>query len=162
MKNRFIEMANVLKMDTELPMNIWIDSEGAYIKSGHAKRIKFQLNKAISIQKGNFATVALYNSEIVDKEKVLKKRNCELTARDMKEVENFVYNNNFGLSCACDMILSEKQILNNMIVGGDLASESEIAKVKSDLQDVILKLYEKGYYDSDPRMKELAEKAMME
>ena len=60
------------------------------------------------------------------------------------------------------MILSEKQILNNMIVGGDLASESEIAKVKSDLQDVILKLYEKGYYDSDPRMKELAEKAMME
>ena len=49
-----------------------------------------------------------------------------------------------------------------MIVGGDLASESEIAKVKSDLQDVILKLYEKGYYDSDPRMKELAEKAMME
>lgn len=39
MKNRFIEMANVLKMDTELPMNIWIDSEGAYIKGGHAKRI---------------------------------------------------------------------------------------------------------------------------
>ena len=129
MKNRFIEMANILKMDTELPMNIWIDSEGAYIKGGHAKRIKFQLNKAIGIQKGNFATVALYNSEVVDKEKVLKKRNCELTTRDMKEVENFVYNNNFGLSCACDMILSEKQILNNMIVGGDLASESEIAKV---------------------------------
>ena len=92
MKNRFIEMANVLKMDTELPMNIWIDSEGDYIKGGHAKRIKFQLNKAIGIQKGNFATVALYNSEVVDKEKVLKKRNCELTTRDMKEVENFVYN----------------------------------------------------------------------
>lgn len=162
MNNRLLEMANVLKMDTELPMNIWIDSEQAYVKGKHSKRIKFQLNHAINIQKNNFGSISLYNCEVVDKDKILKKRNCELSLRDMKEVENFVYNNNFGLSCCCDMILSEKQILNHMILGGDLASESEVNKVKNELQDIILKLYESGYYDSDKTLKELAFKALEE
>jgi hypothetical protein len=49
-----------------------------------------------------------------------------------------------------------------MIIGGELASESEINKVKNDLQNIILKLYEKGYYDSDEKLKTLALKALEE
>jgi hypothetical protein len=40
------EMANFLKNQTGLPVNVWVDTLGSYKKGGHAERIKFQNSKA--------------------------------------------------------------------------------------------------------------------
>lgn len=142
------EMANYQKRDTGLNMNIWIDKQVSYKKSGHFKRMKIQLNHGNIVQKENFASVSLFDSKLVNKEKTLKQKNCELTTLDVREAENFATNNNFGLCCIADCLLTESEFLQNIIKGGDLKLSEEIKLVENKIKRLLLSNLNKGYYDS--------------
>lgn len=53
------EMSNKNKAKTHLPMNIWIDEAQTYLKGGHSKRIKFQLNHSNKMNLTEFGDMDL-------------------------------------------------------------------------------------------------------
>ena len=159
---RFFEMANVRQLKTGLPMIVWVDTSKTYIDGGHYKRMKFQLNTANKTQKENFATVSLADCKVVDREDVLNQKNCELSLRDLTEVENFVYNNNFALRWCADELLDDSDLIENLIKGGKLASESEIESTKKTVQNLIKYYLDNGVYDGDKTLISLANKALSE
>ena len=64
--DRFCEMSNYRKRKTGLPVNVWIDQAENYKDGGHAKRIKFQINKADRYQ--NNSCPMLLDGSIPDDE----------------------------------------------------------------------------------------------
>lgn len=143
-------------------MIVWVDTSKTYIDGGHYKRMKFQLNTANNTQKGNFASVSLADCKVVDREDVLNQKNCELTSRDLTEVENFVYNNNFALRWCADELLDDSDLIENLIKGGKLANESEIESTKKNVQNLIKYYLDNGVYDGDKTLISLAKKALSE
>lgn len=161
-EERFFEMANVRQLKTGLPMIVWVDTSKTYIDGGHYKRMKFQLNTANKTQKENFATVSLADCKVVDREEVLNQRNCELSSKDLTEVENFVYNNNFALRWCADELLDDSDLIENLIKGGKLASESEIEETKRKVQNLIKYYLDNGVYDGDKTLIKLVNVALNE
>ena len=90
-KSHLEEMVNCRPNKTGLPMNIWIDETGAYLNGGHAKRIKFQINKNPLFQTSNSCPILL-DGTIPEKVFNMVKNNKEykLTADDIEMVSNFV------------------------------------------------------------------------
>lgn len=81
MKILLQEIANFSKLDTQLPVNIWVDGYQSYRNGKHYKRIKFQLNKTNKVQKENFAVISLVDASVINEEKVLKQKNCKITKK---------------------------------------------------------------------------------
>ena len=63
---KFSEMANIYQDETDLPVNIWIDTAKEYISGKHAKRIKFQTNTGGNIG-GQPTCPMMLNGEIPPK-----------------------------------------------------------------------------------------------
>jgi len=116
------EMSNRRKDQTGLPVNIWIDEAQAYIKGGHSKRIKFQLNKADKISNQPFASMDL--DGVVHKGPHFKELNT-LSEKDIQQVRNFVLNNSYALSKVADEDIYMEDFDKVMIKGGDLVDNKE-------------------------------------
>jgi hypothetical protein len=60
------EMANILKRDSGLPVNIWVDNSGKDRLNKHSPdRIKFQNNKANKIQPDALIPISVHNNMVV-------------------------------------------------------------------------------------------------
>ena len=91
------EMSNKNKAKTHLPMNIWIDEAQTYLKGGHSKRVKFQLNHSNKMNLTEFGTMDLDGN--------LHPNNLdigELSTSDIKQLRNFVLNNKYMLEHVAD------------------------------------------------------------
>jgi hypothetical protein len=85
--NRIIyEMATLRKMSTGLPVNLYLDDNGAWKKSGHWKRIKFQPDP------GNRpVTKNMVSMSIEDDPKILQKNaKIALSAQEIEKIKLFV------------------------------------------------------------------------
>ena len=80
-------MANIYQDETDLPVNIWIDTAKEYISGKHAKRIKFQTNTDGNIG-GQPTCPMMLNGEIPPK---ILKRN-KIDTQFISAVRNFVCN----------------------------------------------------------------------
>ncbi len=147
--SRLKEMANYQKRDLSLPVNIWLDKGKTYQRGGHYKRVKFQINYANSIQKRNFASISLDTNKVINKKKVLKRRNCEIDNDTVHKVETFCANNNFALSALADEILSESEFLTVVIKGGEVKTEEDRTEAKEHTKEIIKRNLENKTYDSD-------------
>lgn len=140
-------MANFSKLDTLLPVNIWVDGYQSYKRGKHYKRIKFQLNTANRIQKDNFATISLVDASVIDEEKILKQKNCKISKKEIKQVQNFVKNNLFALNWIEDGVITESNLLQVMIKGGILQSNIIIEAAELNTCDIIAKHIQENDYD---------------
>lgn len=118
------EMAGLKKRDTGLPVNLWIDDMGTYIKGRHAKRIKFQANKGNS--QGGQPTIPMMLNGEIPKPAFSSIRNSELSSSDIEEIKNFVLNNSEALSVLADGYISFSEFISLMIKNGEEATDQEI------------------------------------
>jgi hypothetical protein len=120
------EMANKFKEETLLPMNIWIDEAGSYVRGRHGKRIKFQLNKADDFEIGNTGSMD-FDGNIYPPHLQIRK----LKEQDLRELRNFVHNNRYALERIADQEVRLYKIWPDMIKGGEIASEVDINTLKT-------------------------------
>ena len=113
-------MANIYQDETDLPVNIWIDTAKEYISGKHAKRIKFQTNTGGNIG-GQPTCPMMLNGEIPPK--ILKRNNID--TQFISAVRNFVLNNRFALEKAADELIRDSEFKQIMIKSGEIASTEE-------------------------------------
>jgi hypothetical protein len=109
--SHLIEMSNLLKRDTGLPVNIWLDSSQLYIRGGHSKRIKFQSNRGNKLDNYELITMT-----IEDNPKVIGTKNLHLSWKDVKLIKQFVINNKEALERLADMDISFLEFTKMMIL----------------------------------------------
>lgn len=131
--DRFCEMSNYRKRKTGLPVNVWIDQAENYKDGGHAKRIKFQINKADRYQ--NNSCPMLLDGSIPDNEYQKAKANKEfsISNSEINEVKNFVINNSYALDKVADQLIYEDEFDKVFIHGGAPASEEAKNKLKTEV-----------------------------
>lgn len=148
MKQNLQEMANYSKLETKLPVNIWIDTGGTYRNGRRYKRIKFQLDKSIRMHSRSFGIISLADGKVVDREKTLARKDCELKEKDLKQLENFVQNNFFALSQIGEGFISANDFLKNlMIEGPGLQSEVLQKEAISKTCEKIMQYMQKDCYN---------------
>ena len=134
-RNQFVcEMANKSKLETLLPMNIWIDEAQQYVDGRHSKRVKFQLDTSGKLHKNNLGSMDL-NGVVRDPKTEGEIR--ELDAGDIRALRNFVHNNKYALEHVADMDIWLFQIWPDFIKGGELASEEEIATLNAKVDEIM-------------------------
>jgi hypothetical protein len=85
------EMAGLKKPDSGLPVNLWLDDSGAYIRGRHAKRIKFQGDYGNKTNAGNMFSMTISRDDPQIPVKQLPK--LRLPAKDIDLIKIFVKNN---------------------------------------------------------------------
>lgn len=137
-KSWIYSMANIRKRRSGLPMNIWVDENKEYLKGGHGKRIKFQINHADSIQEDFLATITLDGEIIKD---TYNKKESELNSKDLKQVINFTLNNAYALSVLSDGgVFDISDFLDVMIKGGKPATPEQIEEQHEKVLEILMKL----------------------
>ena len=126
------EMSNKYKEETGLPMNIWIDETKTYVRGGHGKRIKFQLNTADDFDASECGSMDL-NGNIHPKNLRIK----GLKSKDIQKLRNFVLNNKYALEHVADQDLWLYKVWPSMIMGGEPASYEEISKLNLKVDELI-------------------------
>lgn len=116
-------MANRRKVQTGLPVNIWIDEKKAYVDGGHWKRIKFQLNHGDKTFHQPDACMDLEGNVVAS---TFNESDSELNSKDIKAVSNFVKNNSYALDKVADEDIYMDQFDEVMIKGGEPASHEQI------------------------------------
>lgn len=120
-------MANRRPHQTGIPVNIWIDEAGAYKDGGHWKRIKFQLNHSSKVHEQPEASMDL-NGEVI--EDTYDKTVSEISKKEIREVSNFVKNNQYALDKVADEYIFMDQFDQVMIKGGKPATKEQIEEQK--------------------------------
>lgn len=115
------EMANKWRKETRLPMNIWLDESQTYLRGRHSKRIKFQLNTSDKL-KPDFVGSMDFDGNIFPRTLEITK----LRRRDLEQLRNFVHNNRHALEMLADMKVWLASIWDDMIKGGNLATEEQV------------------------------------
>ena len=107
------EMSALHKVDTGLPVNLWIDNSSSYKRSGHWKRIKFQGDYGNRMSYTNLVSMSISsNPEIFPSSKPVK-----LPAKDIERIKQFVINNEKILSDLADEKISWKDFFSKLIRG---------------------------------------------
>lgn len=128
-------MANIRKRRSGLPVNIWVDESREYLKGGHGKRIKFQINHADTIQKEFLASITL-NGEVI--KETYNNAKSELNASDIKQIINFTLNNAYALNVLSDGdVFDIGDFLEVMIPGGKPATSEQIEEQKQKVLKII-------------------------
>lgn len=126
-------MANCRSKKTGLPMNIWIDETGSYLKGHHSKRIKFQINTDPNFQTENTCSMTLDGVIPRQQEgKMVLSKDFNLSSSDVEEVKNFVFNNKYALDKIADQKLDIDDFWTFAILGGSPVSPERIGKLKKD------------------------------
>jgi hypothetical protein len=106
------EMAGLRKPDTGLPVNLWLDETGAYKRSGHWKRIKFQGDHANAINPNNLFIMTISNDpQIMPPDAEVK---IKLPRKEIEKVKIFVKNNVDLLSRLADQKITFAQFIKQM------------------------------------------------
>lgn len=125
-------MAHRYKIQTGLPVNIWIDEAGWYKKAGHSKRIKFQLDYANKVGGHPDASMKL-DGEVV--EETYDKNISEISQKDINEVSNFVKNNAYALDKAADEDIKMYQFDEIFIKGGKPATQEQLDELRKKVDE---------------------------
>jgi hypothetical protein len=108
------EMAGLRKPDTGLPVNLWLDETGAYKRSGHWKRIKFQGDYRNTINPGNLFSMTISDDPQIVPPEIKSK--IKLPAKDIERIKIFVKNNVDLLSKLADQKITFIQFYKQMKV----------------------------------------------
>lgn len=128
------EMATLRKSKSKLPVNLFIADAGTYLNNGYYKRIKFQKDYGNSPVTRSFATMTLEGAIIED-----IMHGCELSAKDIQQIKNFVANNKECLSLVADFKLDYDYFKDElMITGGELATKDQIKAQEKLLQEYLV------------------------
>lgn len=128
-------MANIRKRRTGLPVNIWVDESREYLKGGHGKRIKFQINHADSVQKEFLASITL-NGEVI--KETYDNTRSELNKNDIRQIINFTLNNAYALNVLSDGdVFDIGDFLEVMIPGGKPATSEQIEEQRKRVLEII-------------------------
>jgi hypothetical protein len=83
------------KVRSGLPVNVWLDDEAAYVRGGHAKRIKFQTDKGDHPKTDTFATMTISdNPEVIGGHK--------LSGKVIRQLQDFIIKNKVALEQLAD------------------------------------------------------------
>ena len=136
--DRFCEMSNYRKRKTGLPVNVWIDQAENYKDGGHAKRIKFQINKADKYQNNSCPMLLDGTIPIDEFQKAKANKEFSISTSEINEVRNFVMNNSYALDKVADQLIFEDEFDKVFIQGGKPASNEEKNKLKAKVDAFML------------------------
>lgn len=104
-----MEFANLRKDETGLPVNIWIDELGADRQNKHYRpRIKFQNDYGDRINLSNMTPISIdQNPEIIEGK-------CEIKKKDLKEIINFILDNQNVLMKHWNREIGTMQLFNQL------------------------------------------------
>lgn len=128
-------MSNSRKRDTQLPMNIWLDDNQSYKKSGHYKRLKFQKDYGNKVNVYNHGSID-FNGNFIR----TTMSGCRISIKDLKGLQTFVKNNQLLLDLICDLKISLKEFYELMIPGTESASEQELQTQKKEIDELLGRL----------------------
>lgn len=87
--DRFLEMSNLRKSETGLPVNIWLDDSGRWRKTPHGNRIKFQGDAGNRVNIDNAGCMSIEDvPQIFEQPKDLR-----LNSKQIKAIQQFIRNN---------------------------------------------------------------------
>ena len=131
-------MANIRKRRSGLLVNIWVDENKEYIKGGHGKRIKFQINHADSVQEQFLASITL-DGKIV--KETYDNKKSELNSKDLRQIIHFVLNNAYALNVLSDGgVFDIGDFLDVMIPGGKLATSEQIEEQHQKVLKILMEV----------------------
>lgn len=104
-----LEMSKIKTVLTGLPMDIWVDTDGSYLKSGHWKRLKFQPNKSTA-KTNEFISMELESPHYINN------KNHDYSSKDIKMLELFIDENKDQLDLLSDGNISLNNFKNNMVI----------------------------------------------
>jgi hypothetical protein len=90
-KDELWELSTLKRVVTGLPVNIWVDDTGAYIRGRYAKRIRFQGDYENNTNRANLFSMILSKDNPQIPAKQLRK--LQLSAEDIDAIKTFVKNN---------------------------------------------------------------------
>lgn len=125
------EMANKYREETLLPMNIWIDETGSYVRGRHGKRIRFQLDKSDYFDNDNTGSMGLDGTVYPPSLKIR-----DLMANDIEELRNFVRNNRHALDLVADQKVRLYKVWPYIIKGGKAASDDEVERLNAKVDEL--------------------------
>jgi hypothetical protein len=102
------EMSTFSKLDSGLPVNLWLDTASNYINGGHWKRIKFQLNYGNNIQNDNLGVMTISDDPQII---INNKQKVEVSNKDIETIRQFVIKYKDYLSSLSDQKITYKQFL---------------------------------------------------
>ena len=119
------------KRRTGLPMNIAIDDGYAYdIQQLPVKQVAFQMD---TDDRGN-----MDNWNAIGLDGTLCDSNVgDLQEHEMVQLRNFVRNNRYALEHIAENDLFSDQIADDLILGGEVASEEAIVSLKRKVDEII-------------------------
>jgi hypothetical protein len=129
---RVHEMANKWQEETGLPMNIWLDESQTYLRGGHSKRLKFQLDTSDRLNPDNVGSMDLDGN--------IHPKNLKihgLKSRELTKLKNFVHNNRYALDRLADMEIRLYKVWPYVIKGGELATDAQIAALNAKVDELV-------------------------
>lgn len=126
------EMANKWQEETGLPMNIWLDESQTYLRGGHSKRLKFQLDTSDRLNPDNVGSMDLDGNIHPKNLKIPGLKSQELT-----KLKNFVHNNRYALDRLADMEIRLYKAWPYVIKGGELATDTQIAALNAKVDELV-------------------------
>lgn len=127
----FCEMATRRPTKTGLPMTIWVDDGKYYLRGGHWKRVKFQLDKG-DPNPNHFG--------VMDLNGVIREPKTEirgLHVKDLTKLRNFIHNNKVALEHLADIEIDIDDIWPYIIKGGNIASIEQIEALNSKVDELL-------------------------
>jgi hypothetical protein len=96
------EMSTFSKLDSGLPVNLWLDTASNYLTSGYL-RLKFQVNYNNKIENNNLGVMTISNyPEVI----IGKKQKIEISGKDIHEIRIFITRYKNYLSYLADQKMS--------------------------------------------------------
>jgi hypothetical protein len=108
----FLEMANFVKRQSGLPVNLWLDEGGYYKRGGHWKRVKFQNDHGEKLNYENLITMTVSDSPVIPRDEA---RKVKLPAREVEQIRLFVATNRELLSKLADQEIDMFEFRDQMV-----------------------------------------------
>lgn len=136
-EDALMEMATLRPKKSGLPVVLYIDDSGSYIRGKHAPRIKFELSRTSSPNTRSHASMATmdFNGEVITG-KHPPKASDQITNSEIGEIRNFVKNNREALQLVADERIDYDDFVPIMIRGGRPATEQELQELSGKLKEL--------------------------
>jgi len=100
--NNIFEMATLRKSKSNLPVNLYLDDSGSYLRGGHSPRIKFQANKGDHPNTRGIISMTISDDPEIPIDDY-KNKTRELDESDIVQIKKFVILNKDNLLRLCDI-----------------------------------------------------------
>jgi hypothetical protein len=130
---RLYEMANLYKMDTNLPVNLWLDEMGQdRIVEHNIARMKFQGDSSDKLNYQNLIPISISNNP-----EILLKNPPAISSKLINSVKNFIIHNRDILEQHFNHKITTKQLYPKLRIQGYYSILNILEIIPNEFQELI-------------------------